>query len=145
MNKYLYNLLILAAFAFTACEDDEGPFIDQDCGLPVIIGPQIGWPQIPSTFARVDEVDGTCLTVTYGYSGCGELEGIAKFYTTGAVAESSPTQTRVTLQFTDSLAAGACLAYFENRETFDLSEYLTPGTLPTLLTVVGADTTVLIE
>lgn len=138
--KYYSSLLLLLVLLIGSCqgEDDPAPF--DDCG-PAIAN--VSAFSIPSGdgFDVIDlSVEGTCLTVTVGASGCSSDDWTMELVTDGAVAESFPTQTTAQLIFDDAVDGGAsCLAYFNETYTFDLSPYLT-GALPTNLTVIGPDT-----
>ena len=141
--KRLLFALPLFLFFLAGCDDDSDviSFPPETCGTPIIIALSNDFP--PSDgFTLVDHsVEGTCLTVRIGASGCSDEGWSLDLRTNGSVAESLPTQTNARLIFDDGVPGGgaSCLAYFEQEHVFDLSEYLDEGALPTLLTLTGPD------
>ena len=144
--KYLILLFFASVVPCCNCDDDDLPVVvvdDFTCGIPVRIdasgayedGPQVTRLTVNGTF-------GTCIDISYGVSGCDSESARGFLFTNGELAESLPTQTNVALH-QDPSQAISCLAFFERRDTFDLATYI--GTQSTLLTIAGADTTVLIE
>ncbi len=98
----------------------------------------------PVSFSEVIAVNGFCLEVLVGYSGCGVQDDAVSLYTDGISSRSIPSRTNVTLTHSKSFVNQPCQAYYEEVYTFDLSPYVS---LPTKLTIATAegDTTLLIE
>ena len=126
--------------SITACQDDDDLAPGNDCGPAIDIVQEFTIPG-GDDFDLVDlSVEGMCLTVTAGASGCSSDNWTMDLVTDGSVAESLPTMTSAQFVFDDGVDGGAtCLAYFNETYSFDLSSYLA-GALPTNLTVIGPDT-----
>lgn len=151
MQKYLVFLPLLGLF-ISACNagigaDDEDAPVGLDDGCPgagIIIADKGDWPAGPDlTGPATLTLDYPCLIVDYRWVGCSDQGLPLNLVTDGAVAESSPTQTRATLRFSENDAITPC-AIFERRDTFDLLPFLA-GARPSYLTISGLDTVLLVE
>ena len=152
MKRFRFLALLLAALV-SGCDpasDDDVIIVDPspatgDCGRAVEILPVVQWPAAPDLAgARVASVVGSCVVINYTWTGCSDQGLPLRLLTDGAVAESSPTQTTATLRFSVNDDITPC-AIFENQlDTFDVSPYIGDAR-PTLLTIVGADTTLFFE
>ncbi|OAV42821.1 hypothetical protein [Lewinella sp. 4G2] len=141
--KYLLLLFFASVVPCCNCDDDDISVPPPSCGTEVRIDPSGDWRNGPQvTRLTVNGVEGTCIDISYGVSGCDSESARAFLFTTGEVAESLPTQTSVALH-QDSTQAISCLAFFERRDTFDVELYV--GSEPTILTIEGADTTLRIN
>jgi hypothetical protein len=131
----LFVVLILAA-----CQDDDGPepLLSVDCGEPIFLTDQTDVPASDAFDLIEVSTSGLCMDVTIGASGC-SMDGWAmQLRSNGEVAESLPTQTSARLIFDDGVEGNnICLAYFTVTYTFNLSDYLSPGALPSNLTLTG--------
>lgn len=141
MKQVTLLLSALVVFTFFACQDDDDGLTVSTCGPPIMIALDNSFPFSDDFILVSHSTEGTCLTVTIGASGCGDEGWTLGLRTDGSVAESIPTQTHARLIFDDQVPGGgaSCLAYFELTETFDLSEYLNAGALPSVLTLTGPD------
>ncbi|NJC25512.1 hypothetical protein [Neolewinella antarctica] len=145
MNNLLVAILLVCALS--ACDDAESEFVldptYEFCGQPVTVAPANTYEaRAEVAILTIHAVNGTCLDISYGGSGCSATDVIAELFADGAVAESNPTQSRATLRFYRDADQPICQAVFERRDTFDLAPYL-GNTLPSLLEI--GDTTVLIS
>lgn len=135
----------------TACQDDDDTITPTtvECGEPIVIEDQTVIPTTDFFSLSNVEVDGLCLTVSIGASGCSSDEWTLGLWTNGEILESSPTMSSAYLVFDDQVPGGAtCLAFFTESFTIDLSPYLSTADLPSNLTLIGPDTlrtTILIE
>ena len=139
MKKLVFLPFLVALFF--ACQDDDDARPLPDCeGTPILITQLTDFPDSDDFAFESFSVEGTCLTVTVGASGCTADGWTMTLRTDGSVAESIPTQTSARLIFDDGVDGGAtCQAFFNRSFTFDLSEYLTAGALPSNLTLRGPD------
>ena len=136
-----YLLVLLASALFFACQDDDDFVANPDCGDPIIITGQPLGPSSDNFSLAAATVEGLCLTVQIGASGCSSDGWTLDLLTDGSVAESFPTQTSARLVFDDQVPGGVtCQAFFTETFSFDLSPYLDAGALPTNLTLTGLDT-----
>ena len=140
--KYLLTPLLFCCLAFQ-CADDEDLRL---CGEPIIVVNEllVGY----DTFHLVNvAVADRCLTVEIGASGCSPDGWALQLRTEGTIRESLPTQSTAHLTFDDGVAegAGTCQAYYTAAYSFDLRPYLPEGSGPSLLTLEGLDTTLLVE
>jgi hypothetical protein len=138
--------LLTLTLLLTACsvDDDDRP-TPSTCGPAITVG---GEPSIADSrpFTLVDAtVTDLCLEVTIGASGCSTTNWQLELFTNGGIAESSPTLTSAALLFFDGGGEVTCQAYFTETYSFDLSPYLVPGSLPTILTLTGQDTAFFIQ
>lgn len=138
--KYYFSFLILASLLVVSCQDDDDLNLINDCGPAITDVPEFSIPS-GDWFDMIDlSVEGTCLTVTVGASGCSSEAWTMDLVTDGSIAESFPTMTSAQLIFNDAVDGEvSCQAYFNETYLFDLSAYL-GGALPTNLTVIGPDT-----
>ncbi|MBB4079786.1 hypothetical protein GGR28_002413 [Lewinella aquimaris] len=146
MNPFL-SFLLLPAVLLTACNDDDDNAFRLACGPDIQIVDVIVEREFDDFHLDSARVTDLCLEVTISASGCGSQGWTLDLITFGEVAESYPTQTSARLLFDDGVADGdfTCAAYITETYTFDLSPYLTPGTLPTVLSLTGTETTLSIE
>ncbi|THH40692.1 hypothetical protein [Neolewinella litorea] len=143
MTKFTVLPLFLLAFLLFSCEKDEA--LTLDCGPDIrIVGSVEG---LASDHYNLESahVDGRCLTVEIGASGCTSEFWKLDLVTTGDVAESNPTQSSARLIFDDNVDEFTCQAYLTREFSFDLSPYLSEEDLPSELSLIGTDTTLLVE
>lgn len=146
MNYLLPSLLFLG-LAFSCEDDDDCLGCDLACdGRPIIIVDEVTTPS--DRFSLVDiALEDRCLTVEIGASGCTDSGWTLDLKTDGRIAESLPTQSRARLSFDDAVEEDqpTCAAFFTRTYHFDLEPYLPEGGQPSLLTIEGADTTLLVD
>ncbi|TXF91660.1 hypothetical protein FUA23_00310 [Neolewinella aurantiaca] len=139
----LFFMFLLFLF-LTSCSDDEDNRPVSDCGPYIEILSSTDGLDPGDAFALADiSTEGTCLSIEVSATGCNPDDWTAELVTDGAVAESIPTQTNARFILDRQLPDGAsiCQAIAFKTFTFDLSDYLTPGALPSNLRLVGpADT-----
>lgn len=110
-------LSVLFLFLLIACGDNN------ECGESVVISEsryRQRTVQDSLLAIRSIDLDGDCLTLTIGYSGCSQGHDI-DLLTAGDVAESLPVQ--VTFRLNDKNGREACQAYFEESYEFDLHPF----------------------
>ena len=119
---------------------------NEDCGPAIQLRDPL--PRLTSDyFSIVDaSVEDFCLSVTISATGCSTGAWEVNLHSTGAVAESYPTQTEALLVFDDGVGENemTCQAMIEETYQFDLSPYLASGALPTTFTLTGTDTSIAI-
>ncbi|WP_116105931.1 hypothetical protein [Lewinella sp. IMCC34191] len=145
----LLPLLLLALAAVSGCSTDEDDSFDYrpTCGSPIQIVDALVEIET-DTYGLLDlRVDDRCLSVRIQATGCSSTQFRMDLLTRGEVKESLPTQTSARLIFDDGVPAGnvTCEALVEADFAFDLEPYLHDGVLPTQFTLIGLDTTLLIE
>ncbi|MEM9834849.1 MAG: hypothetical protein AAF828_00015 [Bacteroidota bacterium] len=139
-----FCLFVLLSLTFFGCPSEDDPLV-LTCGefiqLVSDIPPAADVPQ-----GIEASVDGFCLSITVGYSGCSSDSWTMELYSTGEIAESLPTQSRASFVFNDAAPGEdqACLAFFTKTFEFDVAPYL-QGALPSLLRIDGTDIEVLVE
>jgi hypothetical protein len=115
-NKFYINSIFVALF-FMACSESnkENP----DCGQFIEISKQKYDAIViePGLFIDSPTIDGNCLTVMLGYSGCNDGHEMS-LITSGDIAESYPVQ--ISFKFLDHNPQ-ACQAFFTQEYQFDLS------------------------
>ncbi|WP_299549115.1 hypothetical protein [Seonamhaeicola sp.] len=132
----LFFFVISFCFFNTQCEDDDvvGDLI---CDLSTIVSASEYNNLNSDNFAFIDaEIDGDCLAITIGASGCDGNTWEFSLVDSGAVAESSPEQRYLKLDFDNN---EDCLAYFERVITFDLSPIRVEGSSKIILHIHGLD------
>lgn len=144
--KLLTLLFVVAVIPCCTCDEDmDLELLVPECGRLIEVLPEEEWPAGPNlNNARVVSVDGTCVEISYTWVGCSDQGRPLRLLTTGDVAESLPTQTSAQLRFSALGGPDPCVILEDQRDTFDVAPYI--GTaLPTRLTLLGADTTLLFE
>ncbi|WP_157975937.1 hypothetical protein [Lewinella sp. IMCC34191] len=148
MKISVFSLLLVALVRSAGCNTDtESPAETtvSDCGALIQVRDPM--PRLTSDDYQVvnAEVDGLCLSVTISATGCSSQAWRVALHTSGAVAESSPTQTDALLVFDDGVGENemTCQAIMEETYQFDLSPYLADA-LPTVFTLTGTETSVAI-
>ena len=132
----------------TACSPDaEELSFDPQCGAPIRIVDALVEIQTDDYRLLELRVDGRCMLVRIAATGCSAADFAMDLVTRGEVKESSPTLTSARLIFDDGKDEEdvTCQAEQERTFSFDLQPYLTAESLPTELTLIGLDTTLLIE
>ncbi|MEO0790734.1 MAG: hypothetical protein AAFY36_18870 [Bacteroidota bacterium] len=145
--RVFFFLPLLSILFFGCPSDDDVAPIDPDpiCGEFIQLVSDI--PDAADTPQGIEaSVDGLCLSITVGFSGCSPDPWTMELYTTGEIAESLPTQSRAYFVFNDG-APGEdqlCQAFFNRTFEFDLTPYLAES-LPSILRIDGTDIEVLVE
>ncbi len=135
MTRYCLLLLIPL---LSACGDDEDK-LTLPCGPDIEI---VAEPQLPPSdaYSLLDaRVDGLCLTVEIGASGCSAEGWTLRLLTDGLVLLSLPTQSGARLVFDDAVEGGTCAAFLTREFTFDLTPYL-GGAQPSYFSIEGTET-----
>ncbi|MEM6878473.1 MAG: hypothetical protein AAF544_07940 [Bacteroidota bacterium] len=145
--RVFFFLPLLSILFFGCPSDDDVAPIDPDpiCGEFIQLVSDI--PDAADTPQGIEaSVDGLCLSITVGFSGCTDELATMELYTTGDIAESLPTQSSAAFVFNDSNPGEdqACLAFFNRTFEFDLTPYLEDA-LPSILRIDGTDIALLIE
>lgn len=117
MNFSIFSLIAFTFLVFGSCSKQDNN--STDCGELLLID-QDKYMDIsmePGLFISSPSIEGNCLTITLGYSGCNDGHHI-ELITSGDVAESYPVQIR--FKFLDK-DPQACLAFFTQEYQYDLS------------------------
>ncbi len=133
-----YCLLLLFPLLSSSCGEDED-CITPPCGPDIEI---VAEPQLPfsDSFSLLDaRVDGLCLSVEVGASGCSSEGWSMRLLTDGNVLLSLPTQSGARLVFDDGVEDFTCQAFWTETFTFDLTPYL-GGAQPTYFSIAGTET-----
>lgn len=114
---FLRLMTVVLLFAFTACDSEECE--TSICQSTVLISAEAyeNGADDPITIISMN-LDGDCLTIEYGASGCSGDSWVVQFIDSGAVAESEPPQRYLRLSLDNP---EACLAYFTKTTSFDIS------------------------
>ncbi|WP_203257727.1 hypothetical protein [Hyunsoonleella ulvae] len=135
MKKISFLILVMCCFLSTQCEDDIVLDIDNTCDDVVVVD-DIAFDNIQSdSFQFVDVViEGDCLHVTIGASGCDGNSWSYGLVDSGAVAESSPEQRFLKLEF---LNPEVCTAFFERTISFNIASLQINGSNEIILNLNG--------
>ncbi|GGD13774.1 hypothetical protein GCM10011368_14690 [Hyunsoonleella pacifica] len=124
----------------TQCDDDIVDDIDNLCDDIVVID-NTAYDTIQSdSFQFTDvSIDGDCLSISIGASGCDGNSWSFALVDSGAVAESSPEQRFLKFEF---LNAEVCTAFFERTISFNLEPLQISGSNEIILNLDGWETSV---
>lgn len=125
MKSSHFVFLILAfLFIATAC-DKEDVTPEPCCTKEVEINPN-DYQSAPTDGITIIDIhiDGDCLVVQYGASGCSGDSWDLRLIDSGVVLESDPVQRNLILSLEND---EACNAYFTKEVTFDLTALQTGG------------------
>lgn len=123
------TLAFLSAFFFlnSTCSDDGGDEIGRttQCDLYVEVN-EFKYNSEETSGGTIDNVNinGDCLTVNYGASGCDGNTWQAMLIDAGVIMESFPPQRNVRFVLKNE---EACLAYFQKATSFDITELQVEG------------------
>jgi hypothetical protein len=115
-HKFYITFIFVALFCIACSESNkENP----DCGQFIEINKQKYDAIVnePGLFIDSPSIDGNCLTVMLGYSGC-NIGHEMSLITSGNIAESYPVQ--ISFKFLDHTPQ-ACQAFFTQEYQFDLT------------------------
>ena len=125
MKKIIPYLLFLTIF-ITSCEKDDCPNPISTCGNSGIITTDNVYNAITSENYTISAValNGNCLSVTYGSSGCDASTWITNLYSTNNFFSVFPLQREAKLEvITNQL----CGAVFQKTVLFDLTSFQISG------------------
>lgn len=135
IKLFLFLLVITSCFMNMQCEDDD---VDVPICNYVAVVDKLEYDAANSngvTFVGA-EINGDCLSLVIGASGCdGETWGFA-LIDSGDVAESSPEQRFLKLDFTNE---EVCDAFFERIVSFQLNSVRVVGSKKVILHIEGLD------
>jgi len=80
------------------------------------------------------KIEGNCLKIKFGASGCSGNNWIVKLIDSGMIAESLPCQRQLRLSLND---IGDCDAYFENEMSFNIEDLQIQGNKSVILHISG--------
>ncbi|MEM7575667.1 MAG: hypothetical protein AAF433_22375 [Bacteroidota bacterium] len=143
MRNFLL-LTTLSLFFFGCPSDDDMPPTPL-CGDLIQIVEEI--PPVADIPQNIEaSVDGLCLSITIGHSGCSPEPWTMELFTLGDIAESIPTQSQAYFVFNDAAPgeSQACLAFFTETFEFDLTPYLADA-LPSTLRIGDTEIELLVE
>ncbi len=122
-NQYLI-LALLLAFSCTKKETDPIEPIISSCEQNTTISVELY--QSESDSVNIDSlmIDGNCLNIYYGASGCDGNSWEVQLYDSGNILESSPPQRNIRLVMNNP---EICEAYFTKETSFDISNLQVEG------------------
>ncbi|TXG36553.1 hypothetical protein [Seonamhaeicola maritimus] len=135
-EKVLFFFIIIFSFLNTQCEEDV-IIDDLLCDFTTVID-ETKYANLSSdnfTFVNA-EIEGDCLSIEIGASGCDGSTWKFELIDSGAVAESFPEQRYLKLKFINN---EDCLAYFERVISFDLTPIQVQGSNKIILHLDGLD------
>ncbi|WP_282136540.1 hypothetical protein [Seonamhaeicola maritimus] len=135
-EKVLFFFIIIFSFLNTQCEEDV-IIDDLLCDFTTVID-ETKYANLSSdnfTFVNA-EIEGDCLSIEIGASGCDGSTWKFELIDSGDVAESSPEQRYLKLDFNND---ELCDAYFESTFTFDLNPVKVQGSNKIILHLDGLD------
>ncbi len=134
-KKIVFTTAVIFCFMNTQCEEDV--IVDDSCDYITIIS-ESKYPEASSeglTFINA-EIQGDCLLIDIGASGCNGDSWEFELIDSGAVAESEPEQRFLKLDFDND---EACLASFERTISFDLKPIRISESGKIILNLEGVD------
>ncbi|TWO33463.1 hypothetical protein E1J38_006095 [Seonamhaeicola sediminis] len=132
----LYTVLGLL-FLNTQCEEEDNLVNDSFCDFTTIINTSKYNNLNSDDFNFINaEINEDCLEVTIGASGCDGNSWEFSLIDSGAVAESSPEQRYLKIDFDNE---ELCLAYFEKKVSFNLTSVQVEGSSKIMLHIDGLD------
>lgn len=135
------QILLLATLVFfflnMQCEDEEKESEDAICDFLTIVNAAKYNNLNSDIFTLINyEIDGDCLLLTIGTSGCDGNSWEFNLVDSGAIAESFPEQRYLKLDFSNE---ELCLAYFERKVSFNLMPVQVKGSNKIILHIDGLD------
>lgn len=135
MKKISFLVFVMCCFLSTQCDDDIVDDIDNLCDDIVVID-NVAYDTIQSDSFQFTDVtiNGDCLSITIGASGCDGNSWSFVLVDSGAVAESSPEQRFLKFEF---LNTELCAAFFERTISFNLEPLRISGSNEIILNLDG--------
>lgn len=133
-EKVLFFFIIIFSFLNTQCEEDV-IIDDLLCDFTTVID-ETKYANLSSdnfTFVNA-EIEGDCLSIEIGASGCDGSTWKFELIDSGAVAESSPEQRFLKFEF---LNTELCAAFFERTISFNLEPLRISGSNEIILNLDG--------
>ena len=145
--RHLAACFCFLVLFFACATDEENLHFRPQCGPPIRIVDALVEIQTDDYRLLDLQVNDRCMLVRIAATGCSAADFSMDLVTRGEMAESDPTRTSARLIFDDGKDEEdvTCQTEQERAFSFDLAPYLTDGSLPSEFTLIGLDTTLLIE
>lgn len=132
--------LLMIALSLNACEKND--LVSLECDKKVIVNDYqyLNAPSDPVTILE-SEINGDCLKIKFGASGCNGDNWKVKLVASESVIKTLPPKREVRLSMENE---EMCQAYFVKEMTFDVKD-LRSSEDKTFLIMVNADTTLLYD
>lgn len=129
------SLIIVAILLLSACTKKNNAVDNPSCGKAVIID-QNSYTKTDTTNYIITNatINGNCLEISFGSSGCSGNTWITELVDADAVLESNPVQRKIKLKLTNN---ELCAAAFKKTVSFDISKLKVSGTKKIILGLAG--------